>query len=184
MLHSQTGTNFLTFRTLAYFLNRLTVRQKQQKLETLQSLNVSPSVKGFSPGRATRSSQLRARSSCLSRLQDFWEGECTGPRNCNRYSLDSGFSWNFAKQIASQEFDPIWFLPPTSYLRQWFEASDTFFPSDGERFVYCLGPRGPLVQPLIPDRSFAHRKLFFSSLYFHLLHQFLFLPSPNPAISG
>ena len=32
-----------------------------------------------------------------------------------------------------QEFDPIWFLPPTSYLRQWFEASDTFFPSDGER---------------------------------------------------
>jgi len=39
-----------------------------------------------------------------------------------------------------QEFDPIWFLPPTSYLRQWFEASDTFFPSDGERVtVYLTG---------------------------------------------
>ena len=32
-----------------------------------------------------------------------------------------------------QEFDPTWFLPPTSYLRQWFEANDQFFPSDGER---------------------------------------------------
>jgi len=37
-----------------------------------------------------------------------------------------------------QEFDPIWFLPPTSYLRQWFEASDTFFPSDGERVTVYL----------------------------------------------
>ena len=34
-----------------------------------------------------------------------------------------------------QEFDPTWFLPPSSYLRQWFEANSRYFPTDGER---CL----------------------------------------------
>ena len=43
---------------------------------------------------------------------------------------------NFLFKSIVQEFNPIWFLPPTSYLRQWFEASDTFFPSDGERWLF------------------------------------------------
>lgn len=29
-------------------------------------------------------------------------------------------------------FDSTWFLPPSSYLSQWFTASKTYFPSDGE----------------------------------------------------
>ena len=33
-----------------------------------------------------------------------------------------------------QEFDATWFLPPTSYLRQWFAANDQHFPSTGERY--------------------------------------------------
>ena len=33
-----------------------------------------------------------------------------------------------------QEFDATWFLPPTSYLRQWFTANYQYFPSTGERY--------------------------------------------------
>ena len=62
------------------------------------------------------------------------------PRSCNR-QLTHGNQLFYLLFILTfmlmsnvvQEFDPTWFLPPTSYLRQWFEASDTFFPSDGER---------------------------------------------------
>jgi len=39
-----------------------------------------------------------------------------------------------------QEFDATWFLPPTSYLRQWFAANDQHFPSTGERVkIYLTG---------------------------------------------
>ena len=36
-----------------------------------------------------------------------------------------------------QEFDATWFLPPTSYLRQWFTANNQYFPSTGERCHHC-----------------------------------------------
>ena len=36
--------------------------------------------------------------------------------------------------LVCQEFDATWFLPPTSYLRQWFAANDQHFPSTGERY--------------------------------------------------
>ncbi|KAK6996580.1 hypothetical protein SK128_026715 [Halocaridina rubra] len=32
-----------------------------------------------------------------------------------------------------QEFSPIWFLPRSSYLYQWFVSMDAHFPGDGER---------------------------------------------------
>jgi len=39
-----------------------------------------------------------------------------------------------------QEFDATWFLPPTSYLRQWFTANNQYFPSTGERVkIYLTG---------------------------------------------
>jgi len=39
-----------------------------------------------------------------------------------------------------QEFDATWFLPPTSYLRQWFAANNQYFPSTGERVkIYFTG---------------------------------------------
>jgi len=37
-----------------------------------------------------------------------------------------------------QEFQSIWFLPPSSYLRQWFDANAEYFPSDGERVTVYL----------------------------------------------
>ena len=37
-----------------------------------------------------------------------------------------------------QEFKSIWFLPPSTYLRQWFDASDKYFPGDGERVVVYI----------------------------------------------
>jgi len=32
-----------------------------------------------------------------------------------------------------QEFNPIWFLPPESYLAKWHQARATYFPSNGEQ---------------------------------------------------
>ena len=37
-----------------------------------------------------------------------------------------------------QEFQSIWFLPPSSYLRQWFDANTEYFPGDGERVTVYL----------------------------------------------
>lgn len=44
-------------------------------------------------------------------------------------------------------FESIWFLPPDTYLRQWFEATDDYFPGDGEiGTVYITGKnRGPIA---------------------------------------
>ena len=36
------------------------------------------------------------------------------------------------------EFQSIWFLPPSSYLRQWFDANTAWFPGDGERVTVYL----------------------------------------------
>ena len=40
--------------------------------------------------------------------------------------------------MLKQEFKSIWFLPPSTYLRQWFDASDRYFPGDGERVVVYI----------------------------------------------
>ena len=40
--------------------------------------------------------------------------------------------------LLKQEFQTIWFLPPSSYLRQWFEANSRYFPGDGERVVVYM----------------------------------------------
>ena len=37
-----------------------------------------------------------------------------------------------------QEFQSVWFLPPSSYLRQWFTANAEYFPGDGERVVVYI----------------------------------------------
>ena len=37
-----------------------------------------------------------------------------------------------------QEFQSVWFLPPSSYLRKWFEANDRYFPGDGERVTVYM----------------------------------------------
>ena len=31
-----------------------------------------------------------------------------------------------------QEFNPIWFIPPESYLSKWFTANEKYFPKEGE----------------------------------------------------
>ena len=31
-----------------------------------------------------------------------------------------------------QEFNPVWFIPPESYLSKWFAANEQFFPKEGE----------------------------------------------------
>ena len=47
-------------------------------------------------------------------------------------TLMLGFSsWGTAS--LRQEFSPVWFLPKSSYLYQWFTSMDFHFPSDGER---------------------------------------------------
>jgi predicted RND superfamily exporter protein len=39
-----------------------------------------------------------------------------------------------------QKFDPVWFLPPSSYIAQWFGANAAYFPSEGESVtVYFTG---------------------------------------------
>ena len=34
--------------------------------------------------------------------------------------------------LLDTRFESVWFLPETSYLRQWFEAKDRHFPGSGE----------------------------------------------------
>ena len=34
--------------------------------------------------------------------------------------------------LLDTRFESVWFLPKTSYLRQWFEAKDRHFPGSGE----------------------------------------------------
>ena len=31
-----------------------------------------------------------------------------------------------------QEFNPVWFIPPQSYLAKWFAANEYYFPREGE----------------------------------------------------
>ena len=31
-----------------------------------------------------------------------------------------------------QEFNPVWFIPPESYLAKWFAANEYYFPREGE----------------------------------------------------
>ena len=40
--------------------------------------------------------------------------------------------------MLEQEFQSIWFLPSSSYLRQWFEANIRYFPGDGERVTVYI----------------------------------------------
>ena len=40
--------------------------------------------------------------------------------------------------LLEQEFQSIWFLPPSTYLRQWFDANSKYFPGDGERVTVYL----------------------------------------------
>ena len=40
--------------------------------------------------------------------------------------------------MLEQEFQSIWFLPPSTYLRQWFEANTKYFPGDGERVMVYI----------------------------------------------
>jgi Niemann-Pick C1 protein len=40
--------------------------------------------------------------------------------------------------LLRQEFDPTWFLPPETYLSQWFKANAKYFPFGGDRVtIYC-----------------------------------------------
>jgi len=41
--------------------------------------------------------------------------------------------------LLRQEFNPIWFLPPDSYLAQWHQYNAKFFPSSGEKVTVFLG---------------------------------------------
>jgi hypothetical protein len=34
--------------------------------------------------------------------------------------------------LLRQEFDPVWFLPPESYIAKYFSSSRKYYPSDGE----------------------------------------------------
>ena len=45
-------------------------------------------------------------------------------------SLGCGM-WGLA--LLETRFESIWFLPETSYLRQWFDAKQTYFPGNGEQ---------------------------------------------------
>jgi len=38
-----------------------------------------------------------------------------------------------------QEFNPIWFLPPESYLAQWHQYNSKFYPSSGEKVTVFMG---------------------------------------------
>ena len=40
--------------------------------------------------------------------------------------------------LLEQEFQSVWFLPPSSYLRKWFEANERYFPGDGERVMVYM----------------------------------------------
>ena len=43
-----------------------------------------------------------------------------------------------------QKFDPVWFLPPSSYIAQWFTANAAYFPTEGESVtVYFTGINWP-----------------------------------------
>lgn len=42
--------------------------------------------------------------------------------------------------LLEQKFDPTWFLPPDSYLANWFKANQEYFPFGGDRVtVWCHG---------------------------------------------
>ena len=34
--------------------------------------------------------------------------------------------------LLRQEFNPVWFIPPESYLAKWFAANEFYFPKEGE----------------------------------------------------
>ena len=127
LLHTQEGIKQSTFENLS---NRLRRRPRR----AWRMLKVSLSGKKFSRGSAEPFSPAPVKSSLLSWLPDFWVAEGTAQHNCNRQLFKRLSVLSFHPSCV-QEFDPIWFLPPSSYLRQWFEASDTFFPSEGERWL-------------------------------------------------
>jgi len=42
--------------------------------------------------------------------------------------------------LLEQRFEPIWFLPPDTYLAKWFDANQKYFPFGGDRVtVWCNG---------------------------------------------
>eukprot|EP00095_Tigriopus_kingsejongensis_P012251 snap_masked-scaffold472_size162276-processed-gene-0.4 protein:Tk12251 transcript:snap_masked-scaffold472_size162276-processed-gene-0.4-mRNA-1 annotation:"hypothetical protein DAPPUDRAFT_306990" len=47
---------------------------------------------------------------------------------------------SYGLYLLRQEFNPIWFIPPESYLSQWFAANEKFFPEEGERVTINIGP--------------------------------------------
>ena len=36
--------------------------------------------------------------------------------------------------LLEQKFDPTWFLPPETYLAQWFDVNRKYFPFGGDRW--------------------------------------------------
>ena len=62
--------------------------------------------------------------------------------------------------LLQQEFQSVWFLPASSYLRQWFEANARYFPGDGERVVVYMAEMDwpqdlARVEKLVTDLSEA-----------------------------
>ena len=62
--------------------------------------------------------------------------------------------------LLQQEFQTVWFLPASSYLRQWFEANSRYFPGDGERVVVYMAEMDwpedlARVEKLVTDLSQA-----------------------------
>lgn len=47
---------------------------------------------------------------------------------------------SYGLYLLRQEFNPIWFIPPESYLSQWFSANEKYFPKEGERVTINIGP--------------------------------------------
>ena len=50
-----------------------------------------------------------------------------------------------------QEFNPAWFLPPGSYLNEWIDKKEAYFPNKGERVTINIGEIGNVQRFVIQD---------------------------------
>lgn len=52
-----------------------------------------------------------------------------------------------------QEFNPAWFLPPGSYLNEWIDKKEAYFPNKGERVTINIGEIGNVQNLLMFSNS-------------------------------
>ena len=98
---------------------------------------------------------------CMYQARMMWGKRPKLPANYKAYT--------YSYHLLLQEFNPIWFLPPDSYLAQWHQYNAKFFPSSGEK----VKREGPI--------SYARKPLYFHCLEnSNILVFLLFLWVLNP----